>query len=293
MAQLTSLDISGCGLEQLPHAILAPDSHADDGSVAEEGEEGGQRSVGCRPRLRRLLAHGNQLEAFEADEEGQEDALLNFPRSVWRWRGALADGRLPLPLTALRVLFLPCPGVCMPASGRRHVGPISTCRSVHQLSIDWQLLEHLRAQAAATAAAPRQPPSLWLPPHCHQLALVGREGIDSGPLAALPALLPELRHVLLDPHAQEVLRRQGLGTSSATDLLPSPEAAPGTVPAGNGDWQLVGGRWRPTRLPGKRRQQPAQDVHRLLRQAGVEVVELREPSQLPALLDQLAEQQAT
>lgn len=245
MAQLTSLDISGCGLEQLPHAILAPDSHADDGSVAEEGEEGGQRSVGCRPRLRRLLAHGNQLEAFEADEEGQEDALLNFPRSV------------------------------------------------HQLSIDWQLLEHLRAQAAATAAAPRQPPSLWLPPHCHQLALVGREGIDSGPLAALPALLPELRHVLLDPHAQEVLRRQGLGTSSATDLLPSPEAAPGTVPAGNGDWQLVGGRWRPTRLPGKRRQQPAQDVHRLLRQAGVEVVELREPSQLPALLDQLAEQQAT
>ncbi|PRW57193.1 Ras-related RAB1BV [Chlorella sorokiniana] len=82
MPHLTSLDISGCCMEELMPALLrGAEQHgaAGSGSDGEEGQEGAARGGGLArgPRLLRLLAHGNQLEAGE-DDDGQ----LRFPRSL-------------------------------------------------------------------------------------------------------------------------------------------------------------------------------------------------------------------
>jgi hypothetical protein len=221
MPHLTSLELPGCGLEALPPSLLAAGDDrssgasraADEGGAAAEGQAG-------PPRLRRLLAHGNQLEA---EEEGvPDDACLAFPASL------------------------------------------------HQLSIDWQVLHLLRGARGRVALA--------LPPRCRQLAVVGREGVDGSLLAQLPRLLPELRHLLLEPCALDLVWRQRTHAAASGDG------------ATCGDWQLVGGRWRPTRRPGQPRQ-PHPDVEQLLKSAGVEVVSLADPASLPSILDRLSADQ--
>lgn len=82
MPHLTSLDISGCCMEELMPALLRgaePQSTAGSSSDEDERREGRSRGAARGPRLVRLLAHGNQLEAGE-DEEGQ----LHFPRQAGR-----------------------------------------------------------------------------------------------------------------------------------------------------------------------------------------------------------------
>lgn len=56
-----------------------PQSTAGSSSDEDERREGRSRGAARGPRLVRLLAHGNQLEAGE-DEEGQ----LHFPRQAGR-----------------------------------------------------------------------------------------------------------------------------------------------------------------------------------------------------------------
>ena len=144
------------------------------------------------------------------------------------------------------------------------------CRSVTQLSIDWQVLQQALPAEGVPAGAE-------LPPRCRQLALAGSDGglmcSLIGALPRLPVLLPELRELILEPDAQEALweeRRGGRGTSAL---------------------QRVGGRWLPTRLPGSQpaqQQQPhRQSVLQQLRAAGVEARDLMAPEQLPAMLDEL------
>ncbi len=139
---------------------------------------------------------------------------------------------------------------------------------VRQLSLDWHVLVQL--------------PLTRLPPRCRQLALVGRDGAMRGmlpALASLPALLPDLQHILLEPAALDALSEQRCEN----------HAGPlGGVTAVNGNWHLVGGRWRPARLPGQPRPPPAQrDVLQELQAAKVQVEELLHPEQLAAVLDGL------
>lgn len=88
MPHLTSLDISNCSLEELP-PVLAQDpadeaaTRGGGGSGSEEEEDGAGRAA-AGPRLLRLLAHGNQLEA--GGEPDEEQAHLVFPR--WELRRA-------------------------------------------------------------------------------------------------------------------------------------------------------------------------------------------------------------
>jgi hypothetical protein len=142
---------------------------------------------------------------------------------------------------------------------------------VTQLSIDWQVLQQALPAEGAPAGAE-------LPPRCRQLALAGSDGglMRSllGALPRLPALLPELRELILEPDAQEALweeRRGGIGSRA---------------------FQRVGGRWLPTCLPGSQPAQPAhqprQSVLQQLRAAGVEPRDLLAPEQLPAMLDEPA-----
>lgn len=131
--------------------------------------------------------------------------------------------------------------------------------SARQLSLDIHLLLHL--------------PALRLPPGCRQLALVGEErGAAQQVASALPALqqlLPDLRHLLLEPATIAALER--LGTA-------------GTAPA----LQQVAGRWRPTRLPGQPRMR-GQDPLQQFRAAGIQILELPDqPRLLAPLLDRLA-----
>lgn len=222
MPHLTSLDLAGCGLEVLPPSLLAvgPGGGNDAGHAADEGRAGAE-GQGRPPRLRRLLAHGNQLEAEEGWGEGvQSDGCLAFPASL------------------------------------------------RQLSIDWQVLHLLRGI--------RGPAALALPPHCRQVAVMGQEGVDGSLLTQLPGLLPELRHVLLEPSALELMWRQRAHATSGSDGGGS-----------SGSWKLVGGRWRPARLPGQPRQ-PQPDVEQLLERAGVQVIRLIHPSGLHSILDRLA-----
>lgn len=141
------------------------------------------------------------------------------------------------------------------------------CSCVRQLSLDWHVLVQL--------------PLTRLPPRCRQLALVGRDGAMRGmlpTLASLPALLPDLRHLLLEPAALDALSEH---------QCQAPEALLGSGISG-GNWQMVGGRWRPARLPGQPRPAPDQrDVLRQLQAAKVQVEELPHPEQLVAVLDRL------
>lgn len=141
------------------------------------------------------------------------------------------------------------------------------CRSVTQLSIDWQVLQQALPARGAPAGAE-------LPRRCRQLALPGSDDAGVmrsliGELPRLPALLPELREVILDPDAQEALWQERKGA-----------------------FRKVSGRWLPTRLPGgqsaQQQQQQGQSVLQQLQAAGVEARELLAPLQLPALLDELA-----
>lgn len=90
MPQLTSLNIAGCGMDTLPGALLTAEDRVAGGSSGGTGgavavaAEGGQALSGG-PRLLRLLAHGNQLEAGEdelAQEGDQHGPALVFPRTV-------------------------------------------------------------------------------------------------------------------------------------------------------------------------------------------------------------------
>lgn len=151
----------------------------------------------------------------------------------------------------------------------RSVCPLPpTCSCVRQLSLDWHVLVQL--------------PLTRLPPRCRQLALVGRDGAMRGmlcALASLPALLPDLQHLLLEPAALDALSEQSHEGAAGTPTVGS---------AGGANWQLVGGRWRPTRLPGQPRPAPAQrDVLQQLQAAQVQVAELLHPEQLAAVLDGL------
>lgn len=90
-------------------------------------------------------------------------------------------------------------------------------------------------------------------------------------LARLPSTLPELRCLLLEPAALDALFEARRGAS------------------GGAGWQLVGGRWRPPRLPGQAKPAAEQaDAVQQLREAGVEVSELLHTEELPALLDEQA-----
>lgn len=145
--------------------------------------------------------------------------------------------------------------------------PIAPCSSVRQLSLDWHVLVQL--------------PIMRLPPRCAMLALIGRDGAMRGMLSALaglPSLLPHLRHLLLEPAALDALWEQQRGAGAGSSN--------GGGGSGASGWQLVGGRWRPTRLPGQPKP-PQQDVLQQLRQARVEVTELLHTEQLPVVLDQL------
>jgi len=66
-------------------------------------------------------------------------------------------------------------------------------------------------------------------------------------------------------------------------------AAGTAATAASSGWHMVGGRWRPARLPGqpKPQAQPQKDVLRQLWEAQVAVRELQNVGQLTALLDQL------
>ncbi|KAL4853343.1 hypothetical protein ACK3TF_005688 [Chlorella vulgaris] len=87
MPQLTSLNIAGCGMDTLPGALLTAEDRVAGGSsggAVAVAAEGGQALSGG-PRLLRLLAHGNQLEAGEdelAQEGDQHGPALVFPRTV-------------------------------------------------------------------------------------------------------------------------------------------------------------------------------------------------------------------
>lgn len=139
-------------------------------------------------------------------------------------------------------------------------GPPLLRRSLCQLSIDLQLL----AQGGVR-----------LPPGCRQLALMGREkaaamrALASG-LPALLQQLPDLQHLLVEPEALQALEQMhSCGPEPALALGP-------------------GGRWRPTRLPGQPRPRQQADALGQLRAAGVQIVEVHDAGQLPAVLDQLA-----
>lgn len=254
MPHLTALDISACCMEQLMPALLRGAEGHGTAGIASDTEEQQERQSGQLargPRLVRLLAHGNQLEAGE-----DEDGRLCFPRQAEF--GAGVCRRVPLAVRSCCVVQWLCTVMQLD-----HLPP-ALCHSIRsslrQLSIDVQLLAHS---------------SLRLPPGCCQLVLMGREKAAAmrALASALPTLLqqaPQLQHLVVEPPALEALEQLSSGG-------PEPALVQGP-----------GGRWRPTRLPGQPRQRQQQGVLQQLRAAGVQVVELREPRQLPALLDRLA-----
>ena len=78
MPRLTSLDLSGCCLEELP-AALPGGGEADAAAALDGGSPGsggGGGGGGGQRGLLRLLAHGNQLEGGGDGEE----QLLVLPR---------------------------------------------------------------------------------------------------------------------------------------------------------------------------------------------------------------------
>lgn len=70
MPHLTSLDLSGCCLEELPAALPGGGDEADEAALrGGSSNSGGGGSVGPSCGLLRLLAHGNQLEGGDGEDE--------------------------------------------------------------------------------------------------------------------------------------------------------------------------------------------------------------------------------
>lgn len=185
---LTSLDLSGCSLEDLPPCL----------------HDGGDTGGG--PHLLRLLAHGNQLEAQDAAGEGP--ALPALPRCAtltWQSCGVCRPAARAAPRPALRgcSAHAPLAPACPPSC--------PCCSSMRQLSVDL----HTVLQDYVVHA------SLRLPPGCQQLALVGcvhGESLDSAAalMRRLPLLLPELRHLWLHPELLDALDALPEGGTAAT-----------------------------------------------------------------------------
>ncbi|KAL4451910.1 hypothetical protein ABPG75_007572 [Micractinium tetrahymenae] len=269
MPGLTSLDISCCGLEELPQALLHTAAPADSdssnsGSVASSelaGEQQEADSSGGALAPPALLAGLEAAAAVAAGAAGIGGAGQGPAKRGPRLLRLLAHGNQ---LEASAMNGGPEPELLW----------FPSC--VRQLSLDWHVLVQL--------------PLMRLPPRCRQLALIGRDGAMRGmlsALASLPALLPDLRQLLLEPAALDALsehRCEG----------PAGPAGPAALSCvGNCTWQMVGGRWRPARLPGQPRPAPAQqDVLQQLQAAKVQVEELLCPEQLAAVLDRLGGQAA-